>query len=202
MTRPQQVTRSLAVAHEIPVPRDLSQGFFWSAAIHGNHTYMEPNSGQFLNTEIPLHSSNGDQDFDVERYPIVGLKIPRDGIYALALKVFVGGTGPVPTLAGEPGEVLEVLGQVRAAFDIAPNYFIDPYSQADAVGKTWPDYKTIRDVELKVTRVGFPLMAGALVRAYGYAWVDDQEMAMRVDWLEATYLGPIGTIYPDKDSCR
>jgi hypothetical protein len=186
VTRPQQVTRSEVVADQVPVPRDLSQGFFWSASLtassrsvgSGYGTVLESQEEAYIAHEAPTHATNGPEDFDTEMYPSVAIIIPRDGIYAISYFARIGDYGDISTVGNVDLYLL--------ADD-------DPVLETSQVFNGI-DYEY---AEIQRTRVGIPMYAGARMRLFGIN-ASTQRVHIGVVSLEATYLGPIGNVYPVK----
>lgn len=185
MTRPQQVTRSLAVAHQVPVPRDLSQGFFWSASITAGYRYEDNNYGTTFSPggegdiahESPRHATNGEDDFDLSRWPCVSIICPRDGIYAVSYCVKVDPWDPDDNWATGNASI---------------NLSIDNWSPSIWNTYTFDGRRDAADMQL--TRVGIPILAGSQIRLYGENLTTNTAQFL-TKHLEATYLGPMGSLY-------
>jgi hypothetical protein len=179
--RPQQVTRSLAVAHQVPVPRDLSQGFFWSASLTAGSpfdgsagTVFPPGASGPVAHESPVHATNGVEDFDLTEWPIVYLVFPRDGIYGISFFADVFIFGPT-------------LGSGEVTLDVR-------IENQDAKRLRYTFDGTTERMALQYNRVGIPVYAGT--RMYVFGWSEaTTDVWVLTRHLEATYLGPIGTVY-------
>jgi hypothetical protein len=184
VTRPQQVTRSLAVAHQTPVPRDLSQGFFWSASLTSGSpfdgaagTVIPPDGSSYIAHESPIHATNGLEDFDVTDYPYVYIVFPRDGIYGISL------LAQVSTQGTPPGT-----GQVTLDLDITNQEVKRLYYTFDG----FTDRASVQ-----YNRVGIAVHVGDRMRVFGFN-ESTRDLWVLVRHLEATYFGPIGHTYSVK----
>lgn len=185
MTRAQQVTRSEVVADQVPVPRDISQGFFWSASLTAGSRSVSGGWGTVLESqeegniahEAPTHATNGPEDFDTELYPSVAIIFPRDGIYAINFFALVESYGDTPTVG-----------------NVDLYLIVDDPVAKDSYVFRGVDYEY---TEVQRTRVGIPIYAGSRMRLFGVN-ASSHRVHIGVDNLEATYLGPIGNVYPVK----
>jgi hypothetical protein len=174
--RPQQITRSTAVADQKPKPRSLSQ-FFWSACLKsGSNTEVPVGDGLILKHEQPVHATTGPEDFDVSEYPNAAIIIPRDGIYAISYCARIFMSAGTPATGG-------VQLELNPGWTNLQNIVL-------LGGSGSP-----RDWEF--TRVGIPLHYADRLALWAY---NDTDLAIEISVLhiEATYLGPIGHEYDAK----
>lgn len=174
--RATQITRSTGVADQMPFPRELSKRF-WSAMLMGNIlATIDPGNTADLPFNQPRHATNGDSDFNIDNYPAIRLIVPWDGIYAI--NAFANAYTEDPPTG-------RVDLRIAAYGEVEPGWAFHQYAGGE------------RFAQLETTRVGFPLEAGANIWAYATNSTD--QPATFEPWrLEATYLGPIGTLYPLK----
>jgi hypothetical protein len=174
--RPQQITRSTAVADQKPKPRSLSQ-FFWSACLKSaNDTELAVSVGNVLHHDTPVHATIGPEDFDPEDNT-TAIIIPRDGIYAISycVRFYVQ---PVDVRATGTVQI-----EVNSGWTELSNLV------------NFDGSESTRDWEF--TRVGIPLHYGDRMTLWAY---NDTDVIIQIAvfHLEATYLGPIGHEYDSK----
>lgn len=139
-----------------------------------------------LPSAFPRHTTLGvDEDFDASTYPVVRIRIPRDGVYSVSARAWVTGWASGDDSGVTDGHQSVVLGVSTGTGDID----LDERPLAEhTLGMS------TAAATLHTSHAGFPLEAAATI----WAWVTNRtthEATVNLKHLSVTYEAELGTVY-------
>lgn len=189
MSRRSHVVRTFDHAQGAARPRD--EQFTWNAMLtsYGETDFL-PDDQSYLLSEWVRHTSLGvDVDFDVSDYPVVKIRIPRDGIYSMSARAYAHGHNDEDELHVEEAVFFNL-------HTSQPEDFVDidrrPLIEANS-GWGGPE------AQLSVSHAGYPCEAGD--RIWVGVWNKTQgDITVSLRHLSVTYEAQLGTVFTKGDT--